>query len=68
MPKSYTDEQLVTALTAAERRYPPAAPGTLSKEVSKIAGPFGELVYQRVAAIEIDDESTRALIDQLLAI
>lgn len=67
MSKVFTETQLIAAMQAAERANPPPASGVLSRPVSKIAGVFGALVYQRVESIAVEEPEVGALIEQYLA-
>lgn len=62
----YTEQQIVEAMSAAERAHPAPGAGCLSKEVSRIADIFGAMAYQRVTTFEVTDPGLVQLIDQFL--
>ena len=66
MSKVFTEAQVISAMSAAERLYPPPEPGVLSKPVSVIAGVFGEMVYMRVTTHEVLDTKICDLIEGFL--
>lgn len=66
MSQVFEHQQLLAALTNAEKRFPSPGLHQMSKEVSRIGGLFGEMAYQRKMSLEISDASTCELINGLL--
>ena len=66
MGRAFSDTELIEALEAAGKAHPPPGPWFLSKPVSKIAGVFGVLVFERAKSIQVDDPEICALIETFL--
>lgn len=63
----YSMDQITAAMKAAEKAHPMPEKHTLSKEVSRIADVYGDMVFRHVQETEVTNAALCALIDEHLA-
>lgn len=67
MPNSYSLQQIIMAMQAAEREHPPPARWVLSRQVAVLGGIYGLMSFMKWGEIVLKDPQEIQLVEVFLA-